>query len=36
VGTTNLNRPLFVLSNFGFQSFPALKILAWEAMNLNV
>jgi hypothetical protein len=26
VGTTNLNRPLFVLSNSGFQSFPALKI----------
>jgi hypothetical protein len=26
VGTTNFIPPLFVLSNFGLQSFPALKI----------
>ena len=30
MGTTNLNRPLFVLSNSGFQSFQALKIQTWR------
>jgi hypothetical protein len=27
--TMNPNQPLFVLSNSGFQSFPALKIQTW-------